>query len=364
MSEAEQRRTALPHEADEERVSLVRFGSVLLRHRRAILRLPIVFAVIAVAVTLVLPATYTSNASFVPQSNNVSVSQLSGLAASLGFSLPGGETGESPEFYQALMSSRELLDSTVDHTYVIPGDGEGEDRRGTLIDFYRIGADTRPEQLLEARKRLSEDLRAAVQTDIGMVQVFYESRSAELAQQVLARVIERVNDFNLRARQSQAREERRFVEGRLEQSRTELEEAEDNMSEFLAGNRRGWDTSPELQFEYGRLQRQVSLREAIHSSLAEGYESARIDEVRNTPVITMVDHPALPPRPDRRNLILKAILAAIVGLLVAMVYAITSEFLRGARTHDSGEFAEFDQLRDETVGDFRTFWSRFRSRGG
>lgn len=363
MSETEPLRRELPYDADEERVSFVRLGSVLLRHRRAILRLPLVFAVIAVVVTLILPATYTSTASFLPQSDNVSVSQLSGLAASLGFRIPAGESGESPEFYVALLSSRELLDSTVDHSYVIAGDDGATERRGTLIDFYRIGADSRPEQLLEARKRLSEDLRAVVQTEVGMVQVFYESRSPDLAQQVLARVIERVNDFNLRARQSQAGEERRFVEGRLEQARIELEEAEDRMSRFLAGNRRGWDTSPELQFEYGRLQRQVALREAIHGSLAESYETARIDEVRNTPVITMVDHPALPPRPDKRNLILKAVLAAIIGLLVAVLYAVTSEFLRGARAHDPGEFAEFVHLRDETVGEFRSFWSRLRRRG-
>ena len=92
MSEAEPRRTDLPHAADDERVSLVRFGSVLLRHRRAIVRLPFLFALVAVAVSLILPDRYTSKASFIPQANDINVSQLSGLAASLGFSLPGGLT--------------------------------------------------------------------------------------------------------------------------------------------------------------------------------------------------------------------------------------------------------------------------------
>lgn len=363
MSELQARPTAVSGDAGDERVSLVRFGSMLLRHRRVILRLPILFALIAVGITLILPSTYTSGASFIPQTSSVNVSQLSGLAASLGFNLPGSEAAESPEFYLALLSSRELLDSTIAYTYVVPGDTEDADRSGTLVDFYGIGEADPPEQMLEARKRLSDDLRAAV-TDVGIVQVFYVARSPELAQQVLARVIDRVNDFNLRTRQSQAREERRFVEGRLEQTRIELTEAEDSLGAFLAANRRGWDTSPELQFEHGRLQRRVSLRESIYGSLAESYETARIDEVRNTPVISMIDSPALPPRPDRRNLILKAILAALIGLVAAVVYAIAIEFVRGARANDQGEFAEFDQLREETVGEIRTFWTRIRNRGG
>ncbi len=44
-------------------------------------------------------------------------------------------------------------------------------------------------------------------------------------------------------------------------------------------------------FEHDRLERPVSMRQELVTAMAQAYEQARVDEVRNTPVITVIDQP-------------------------------------------------------------------------
>ncbi len=346
--------------AEDDGVSILRFLNLCLRHWRLILGLPLAAVVVTAFVVLLWPRTYTSSASFMPQSSDGDVSQLSGLAASLGFTLPGTSAGESPEFYVTLISSRDILDATIEHPYTIGETGGGEPRTGTLIELYGVNGDTPGVRLLEARKRLAEDMQARVRADAGLVELSVRARWPELAEQIASRVLDLVNEFNLETRQSQAGDEREFVEGRLQQAQDELMVAEDSMAAFLQRNRRGYETSPELQFEYGRLQRRVTLRQDIVNTLSENYERARIDEVRNTPVITIVDDPIVPPRADRRGLIIKTLLAAIAALVIAITIAVLRDFMRNARREDPEDYAQFERLRNETVSDLRAAVGRWR----
>src|SRR2546428_650042 len=95
-----------------------------------------------------------------------------------------------------------------------------------------------------------------------------------------------VNTFNLERRQSRAAQEKRFVETRRTEARDELQVAEDRLKSFLERNR-DYRNSPQLVFDQERLAREVALRQQLLTSLSQAYEQARIDEVRDTPVITV-----------------------------------------------------------------------------
>src|SRR5262249_39127465 len=86
-------------------------------------------------------------------------------------------------------------------------------------------------------------------------------------------------------------------------------------------------------FEYDRLLRAVTMQQQVYSSLAQAFEQARIDEVRNTPVLTLVDPPNLPAEPDRRWLLAKALLAALLGAMIGALVALVRDFL--GRTGDA-----------------------------
>src|SRR5207253_9545275 len=104
------------------------------------------------------------------------------------------------------------------------------------------------------------------------------TRSAYLSKGIVERALELVNRFNQEKRQSQSGEERRFIGGRLQESKGELRDAEDAVARFMEKNR-DFRNAPALTFQYERLQREVALRQTLYASLSQNYEQARIEEV-------------------------------------------------------------------------------------
>src|SRR2546430_10409083 len=78
---------------------------------------------------------------------------------------------------------------------------------------------------------------------------------------------------------------------------SELRRAEEAVKTFYERNR-GWQQAPELVFEEARLRRQVNIGQEVYLTLKREYETARIEEVNDTPVITVIDT-AVPP--ERRT---------------------------------------------------------------
>ena len=128
-------------------------------------------------------------------------------------------------------------------------------------------------------------------------------------------MIAQVDSFNLKSRQSQASAERRFTERRVAEAQAEARQAQDELQAFLQRNR-DFRSSSQLNFAYERLADNVSLRQQIYTSVAQAYEQARIEEVRDTPVITLVEAPMLPARPDSRPFG-RAIAAGVLLSLIA-----------------------------------------------
>ena len=177
-----------------------------------------------------------------------------------------------------------------------------------------------------------------------------------MSAQIVQRLLDIVNTFNLESRQTQAQAERRFEEDRLAQARQELRDSEDRMQLFLQSNR-DFQNSPQLQFEQGRLQRDLTVRQQVVLSLAQSYEQARIAEVRNTPVITVVEHPAPPVLPDPRRLLLKGLLGLVGGALLGALGALWRDLLGRSRDADPDEFAAFISLRHAAVADAQAVWT-------
>jgi len=173
--------------------------------------------------------------------------------------------------------------------------------------------------------------------------------SLEIAQ----RLLEGLNHFNLITRQSQAREERRFTEGRLEAARASLRAAEDVLQRFLQVNRE-FAEAPALMIQRDRLQRDVLLQQQVVTSLAQRYEENRIREVRDTPVITLVDTPSLAARPDPRLRVLIVVLGTVAGFLVGVLIAIC----RDAWTSDRAIG------RDPALALLSSEWKRIRGVAG
>ena len=346
---------------DPSELSILELLAVLLRHRRKVVFLTVGVAVLVILVTLLWPRHYTSSASFTPSTGSAQLSQLAGLASQLGVSVPTGQSSQSPDFYANLLESRQLLQSTVTTRYTFASSTLDSDTlSGDLVELFDAGGHSRGDRVDESIRKLKD--RTSVSTDptTGLVTLDVTTHWAELSQRVNSRMLDLVNSFNLETRQTQAAAERRFLQNRVASAQKDLRAAEDSLEVFLQHNR-SYQNSPQLQFEYDRLQRHLSLRQQVFTTLAQSLEQARVEEVRNTPVITVVEPPPVPVRPDRRHLMLKALAGLVVGAALGIIWAFGGEWAVRARAARPAEYREVDTLVEQARADLAGVWHRVRA---
>jgi uncharacterized protein involved in exopolysaccharide biosynthesis len=338
----------------EDEVSFLAIANVLLRHRRLVLGWALLGLILVVGIALLLPRHYTARSSFMPQTRTQAGS-LTGLAAQFGFALPLTATdgGQSPAFYSDLVKSRTILGGVVDSQFEYQTDRGPT--RGTLVDFYRSKGSTPALRRDAAIRKLGDEIDATTVQKTGVVDLAVTVRQPGLAVQINQRLLDLINQFNLRTRQSQAAQERRFTERRLAEVRQDLRGAEDRLQQFLQRNR-DIRNSPDLTFQADRLQREVAMQQQVFTTLAQAYEQAKIEEVRDTPVITVVERPELPVRPDRRGLIGKGVLGLLLGLVIGTAWAFAKSYAANSDRLSSEEAAEFSVLRRQAAGDLLRPW--------
>lgn len=335
---------------DPEEMQIFSAATAILRYSRAIVASALFITIAVAGYTLIRPRVYTSESSFIPQLRGANQGTISTLAAQFGILPPGADASQGPAFYVDLATSRELLGKLVDERFTLTGGADSTIT--TLVDWYHAKGRTEPERRARAIDGLRGDLTASAVAKTGVVRLKVTLRNASLAAQVNQRLLDLLNEFNLRSRQAQAGQERRFVEQRLSEVRGDLREAEERLATFMRRNRE-YTSSPDLRFQYDRLSREVSIQQQLFVTLAQSYEQAKIEEVRNTPVISVVEQPEVPARADSRFLAQKAILALVVGAFLGLLGAMAREFVRRTRANEGTAYDEFQEERRRVGEEWR-----------
>jgi len=328
-------------------ISLFALGTALLRKRWRIARWAILGAVAAALLAFLKPALYLASASFVPQGNDPGRSGLASLAGQFGVSLPTSTQSLSPDFYAKLLKSRVLLAPVARDTFVVQEMGG---QRIPFLDLFKISRGPAREREERGVTLLQSLVGVSVVKSTGVVEVTVRTRWPSVSLAIVTSLIDGVNDYNQRTRQSQAAAERKFVEGRLAVANSELRAAEDRLETFLRDNRQ-FASSPELTFQRDRLQRDVSLQQQVFTSLTQSYEEVRIREVRDTPVITMFETPAVRAEPEARGRISAVLLGFLLGGFLGVLIAFTSGITARRREGGDADADEFVGALSEVKGE-------------
>jgi len=337
----------------EEEVSLLRYVNALLRRWKLVAGVPFLAAVTAGIVSLITRPTFTATASFLPEvrsSSRISPAVAS-LAAQFGVSA-ASEAAQGPQFYAQVLKSRELLQAILLDRYPDPRGRHNPVDSASLLDILKIRGDSLSERVHKGLKRLDRLVSTQVDRQTGIVKVSVALGYPKLAAAVANRLLDRLNEFNTKTRQSQARERRRFTEERVAAVEQELRQAEEDLKSFYERNR-SWQTSPQLVVEEDRLRRQVQLRQELYVTLKREYETARIEEVNDTPVITVIE-PAVPPlEKSKPRRLLNVILAFMVGGMMSVFLAFGAEYFDRSGREGDEDYREFRglvrQVRDESL---------------
>jgi uncharacterized protein involved in exopolysaccharide biosynthesis len=355
--------TRLAADEASDEISLLELASVLLKRWKLVAGLPLAAALLAAAISFIVPAKYMATSSFYPESESDGFSLSSGLEivmGELGMSLPGTGGTESPEFYVDVLESRSLLDQLLVAEFADPRSEAGEDSLA-LLDILGIGGDNQTQRLEEGREELEDATSIDVDTETGVITVSVETRYPALSASVTNMYIDLVNRFNTETRQSNAGERRRFVERQMGEAERQLRRAEEGLKTFLEQNRQ-FQGSPELTFQYERLQRQVTIEQEVFTTLRRAYEEARIQEVNDTPVITVIDRAVEPDEQSSPNLALNVALAFLLGGVLAVFGAFGREFAERSRESDREQYEEFTTSWADFKADLKSIVSRGRRR--
>lgn len=328
---------------DDEGPSFFAMMNTLVVGHRRILRWMALGGTAALLLVFTTPALYVASTSFIPQGNDAARSGLASLAGQFGLALPAGNQTLSPDFYSRLLISRALLLTIARDTFAVK---EMEGRKVSFLDLFEIPSGKTDRREDRAVARLREIVTPSVAKTIGMVEVTVATPWPSVSLAITTALVSGVDDFNQRTRQGQASAERKFVEGRLAVATADLRASEDQLEHFLQDNRQ-FGSSPALTFQRDRFQRDVTLRQQVFTTLTQSYEDVRIREVRDTPVITLVEPPSVPSLPRARRRLASVLLGILLGGLVGALIVFASDVV--SRRRQAGDI-EVNRLATSIAG--------------
>lgn len=319
--------------ARDDSVSLIGILEVLLRRIVVILGTASVLTGLVLIALIRKPDKYTASTSFIPQGGTQAPQGLSGLAAQFGISIPSAAGALRPDFYLDLSKSRVILRRVAQRHYDIVTDSGR--MQGDLLQILGLTSGKEQARINGAVGVLWKNITPVLQKNTGAVQVAVSAANPMLAQQIAENLFTEINAYNLEVRRSQASAERKYMEQRLVDARSELRAAEDKLIEFQDQNH--MVVSPELRLVQDRLNREISVKQQVFISLAQSYEQSKLAEVRDTPTLMLLEPPDLPLAPDPRHLLQYGVLTFMAGAFLGMMIALVLEFVARSRDERNPE---------------------------
>ena len=276
----------------KDEVSIEQVLLIIIINIKKIIALTIVIVFISVLYIQFIAEPIYLSTSKITSSSNSSSSTASNLAAQFGVTVPNF-SDEQKWDYPSLINSSILLKSILEKKYeIVPG----KDKL-SLIEYYFSEKKRREFDSNTLMVLGTEKIRKSIQIDedliSGILTINVRSKILKLSRDINLAIIEELdahlNDFNKR-KTSKAR---LFIENRIIETRKELEDAEENLKTFKDRNRR-IENSPSLQLVENRLAREVQVLIGVYTSLKQQLENTKIEEVKDSDYIIIIDPPLLP----------------------------------------------------------------------
>lgn len=324
--------------------------------RRGVAMMVLAATLIMTATAFLLPKWYTAHSSLLPPGEDDSGLKLTTLLRGIG--VPGLRvpTQASPsDVFVAILESRRINEEIID--------------RFDLKTVYK------KKFTEEALKELGRHTDFKV-TEAGTIDITVEARDPQRAADMANAYVELLDLFNREVRTTKGRRTREFVEGRLEETKSQLADAEKQLAQYQSENKtialtpemsssvetaaqlyaeraalqvrlgvvqnysrgrsdeeiqleqrlreldRQLGLLPETGLELARLLRDVKTFEQLYLLLMAEYEDARIAEARDVATVEALDIASIPERKSKPRRGLLIIAGFVIGLAVGVAWAL------------------------------------------
>ena len=392
-------------QADDE-ISLLDILIVLAKHKKLILGLPFLAAILAAGISLLMPNWYTATTKILPPQQSQSsaaamLGQLGALAGGAGQALGIKNPNDT---FVAMLKSRTVADN--------------------LIQKFGLKSVYDAKLMIYARKELASNTKIASGKD-GVITIDVDDKDPKRAADMATAYVEQLRDLTLHLAVGEAGQRRLFFETQLKKSKDDLARAEVDLKQFqqktglidprgqagltvsAAASLRAQITArevqlaamrtfateqnpemlrtqeelsslrsemarmeknsstdkgdvltpvgkaPEVGLEYIRKYRDVKYYETLFELLAKQYEIARIDEAKDATVIQVLDHAVEPEKKSKPKRALITILTALVAGFLALIWAFIREAGQRARQDPNNPSASISCGATFVVSNFR-----------
>ncbi len=279
--------------------------------RKLILIIVGVSTVLSIGISLILQESFLATTVILPEADKSKLSSMGGLSdlASLAGISAGGD-GSLLKLYPTMLKSETLLKNVLYNKY----QSKKFSQPVNLIEYWEIEAKTPELQFETGLKSLTELLQVSMDNKTSVITMQISMPEPQLAADILNEVTSELDKFIRNKRTTSAGNQRKFVEDRLAEVKQDLTKAENTLKEFREKNRQV--LSPQLLLEQERLIRDVQINATIYTELRKQFELVKIEEVKNIPVINVMDSaraPAKKDKPKRAIIVLSVFFLSLLG---------------------------------------------------
>ena len=297
---------------EEENISIFDIFVAFANHIKLILIFPIIFVSSTIFyVFFIADPLYSSSSKIKSASGGGSFSQATGLAAQFGFSLP--TQSESNWVYPEIIRSRTLARAMLSRKF----DSQKHGTQKSLLEILTYDTDT-PNLISEMIENIAIEnfllmlnVSADIKTSINTITI--TALEARLSTDINSALLEELDRHQKNFIKTKTSKTKLFIEERILETEKELMGTEEDLKIFMDRNRR-IENSPSLLLEEQRLTREVTVLTGVFTTLKQQLENTKIEEVKDSDYIVIIDPPELPLRKSKPNKKVLVFLAGFSGL--------------------------------------------------
>lgn len=255
---------------------------------------------------------------------------LTGLASQFGVNVPTGASADlsSPSLFPELLRSRTFAEKILDKKFYTKEFGKELSLLAILThgdESPKVGRDTLVTSALGSLGGMLEFDK----DPNGLFSVIKATASEPIFAKELAEVtLVELEDLNRFYKSQAINEKIIFISNRISSVENYLKLSETKLKEFNERNRQ--ISSPALQLEQGRLERDVEIQKGVYLTLKQQLELAKIEEIQEGSIVQVLDKPQVPMAPNNINLINSVFLAGVIGVFLGILLGFVRSYLNNS----------------------------------
>ena len=249
------------------------------------------------------------------------------MASQFGVNIPSGSQADlsSPALFPELLSSRTFAKKILDNKFNTTKYG----KELSLLAILNNG--------IESPKGEKEKYITLALGPLGKILDFEKDRTSTISvikvktfEPIFSRdlaevVVSELEALNRYFKSQTVNEKTVFIEKRIASVKIDLEKSEQSLKKFNERNRQV--TSPALQLDLDRLEREAEIQKGIFLTLKQQLELAKIEEIQEASIVQVLDKPQIPLNTVNKNLKFSVLMAIVLGTALGILLGFFRSYL-------------------------------------